>query len=158
MSAPSSSACSIVRADPSHLDLLAPLFDAYRVFYRQESDPALARSFIAARLDAGDSVIFLAVPARDGAGEALGFTQLYPSFSSVSAKRLWILNDLYVSASARRGGVGRALMDRARRLAEDTGAKGLVLATKLDNKNAQRLYESLGYRRDEDFYHYELVL
>lgn len=149
---------SIIQAGPQHLESVAPLFDAYRVFYRQESDPALSRTFISARLDAGDSVIFLATGTAADAGEALGFTQLYPTFSSVSAKRLWILNDLYVAASVRRGGVGRALMERARRHAQETGAKGLVLATELENKKAQGLYESLGYRRAAEFYHYKLDL
>ena len=158
MGVSSSAGFSIVQAGPKHLDSVAPLFDAYRVFYRQKSDPALARSFISARLDAVDSVIFLATGTADEAGEALGFTQLYPTFSSVSARRSWILNDLYVAASVRRAGVGRALMERARRHAQETGAKGLALATQLENTKAQYLYESLGYRRDEEFYHYQLDL
>lgn len=149
---------SIVQAGPQHLESVAPLFDAYRVFYRQESDPALARTFISARLEAGDSVIFLAMGTADESREALGFTQLYPTFSSVSARRSWILNDLYVASARRCGGVGRALMERARRHAQESGAKGLVLATQLENKKAQRLYESLGYRRDSEFYHYQLDL
>ena len=147
----------IVRqAGPADVDLVAPLFDAYRQFYRQPSDLALAREFLAERLDRQESVIFLAE--RDGC--AVGFVQLYPLFSSTAARprRLWLLNDLYVSPDARSGGVGRALMDQARRLAEATDAVGLELATARTNVRAQRLYKSLGYRVDEHFLRYELGL
>jgi GNAT superfamily N-acetyltransferase len=147
----------IVRqAGPADVDLVAPLFDAYRQFYRQPSDLALAREFLAERLDRQESVIFLAE--RDGC--AVGFVQLYPLFSSTAARprRLWLLNDLFVAAAVRGGGVGRALLDRARRLAEDTGAVGLELATARTNVGAQRLYQSLGYRLDDQFLRYELGL
>jgi len=138
------------------IDAVAPLFDAYRQFYQQPSDPALARAFIAERLARSESVIFLAE--RDG--QAVGFVQLYPLFSSTAARprRLWLLNDLFVSPSARGGGVARALMDRARRLGEDTGAAGLELVTARTNAQAQRLYESLGWRHDDEFLRYELGL
>ena len=147
----------IVRqAGPGDVDAVAPLFDAYRQFYQQPSDPGLSRAFIAERLARSESVIFLAE--RDG--RAVGFVQLYPLFSSTAARprRLWLLNDLFVSPSARGGGVARALMDRARRLGEETGAAGLELATARTNTPAQRLYESLGWRQDEQFLRYELGL
>ena len=89
-------------------------------------------------------------------GGPVGFTQLFPSFSSVSLKRLWILNDLFVTPNARRAGVAKALLERARQYALDTRAKALVLSTEVDNKSAQRLYEALGWRRDETFYTYGL--
>ena len=144
------------QAGPGDVDAVAPLFDAYRQFYQQPSDPALARAFIAERLTHWESVIFLAE--RDG--QAVGFVQLYPLFSSTAARprRLWLLNDLFVSPSARGGGVARALMDRARRLGEETDAAGLELATARTNGAAQRLYESLGWRQDEQFLRYELGL
>jgi GNAT superfamily N-acetyltransferase len=90
----------------------------------------------------------------------VGFVQLYPLFSSTAPRprRLWLLNDLYVAPEARGGGTGRALMARARRLAEETDAGGLELATARGNLGAQRLYESLGYRRDDGFFRYELGL
>jgi GNAT superfamily N-acetyltransferase len=144
------------QAGPGDVDAVALLFDAYRQFYQQPSDPALARAFIAERLARAESVIFLAE--RDG--RAVGFVQLYPLFSSTAARprRLWLLNDLFVSPSARGGGVAHALMDRARRLGEETGAAGLELATARTNTPAQRLYESLGWRQDEQFLRYELGL
>lgn len=144
------------QAGPGDVDAVAPLFDAYRQFYQQPSDPALARAFIAERLARSESVIFLAE--RDG--QAVGFVQLYPLFSSTVARprRLWLLNDLFVLPSARGGGVARALMDRARRLGEETGAAGLELVTARTNAPAQRLYESLGWRHDDEFLRYELGL
>ena len=145
----------VKRAGPGDLDAVAPLFDGYRQFYGQRSDPAAARTFLAERLARDESVIFLAV-AEDG--EALGFTQLYASFSSVSLRRLWILNDLFVDPRVRRGGVGRRLLERAREWAVETDTKGLTLATAVTNRAAQSLYESCGWRRDDEFQHYYLLV
>ena len=142
------------RATATELEALAPLFDAYRVFYRQPSDLETARAFLGERLAQNDTVIFLA----EREGRAAGFTQLFPSFSSVSARRLWILNDLFVVPEARRGGVARALLERARVHAVETQAKGLVLSTEVTNTSAQRLYEVLGWARGEAFYTYRLTV
>ena len=143
-----------MRAGRHELDDLVPLFDGYRQFYGQRSDLPAARGFLRDRIERDESVIYLAYV--DG-GQAAGFTQLYPSFSSVSLKPLWILNDLFVRSDVRRGGVGRALLERARRHALETGAKGLVLNTGVTNKAAQTLYESCGWLRDEEFLQYHLV-
>lgn len=142
----------IVRASVEHLDILAGLFDGYRQFYQQPSDVAEARVFLQARLANEESVILLALGEQGG----MGFTQLYPTFSSVSMKRLWVLNDLFVASHARRLGVGEALLERARVFAAETGAKGLMLETAVDNLTAQRLYERLGWQRDTEFYVYTL--
>lgn len=145
-------ALRIARAGPKDLDDLVPLFDGYRQFYGQRSDPAAARAFLSDRIDRDESVIYLAHTGREPAG----FAQLYPSFSSVSLKTLWILNDLFVRPDVRRGGVGRALLERARKHAIETGAKGLVLSTGVENKLAQTLYESCGWQRDDEFLQYRL--
>jgi GNAT superfamily N-acetyltransferase len=143
---------TFIRATLDHLAILAPLFDAYRQFYKQPSDLAGARQFLSERLANDESVIFLAL----GEDAGLGFTQLYPSFSSTSMKRLWILNDLFVVPEARREGIGEALLERARQFAIETGAKGLMLETATDNLTAQRLYERLGWQRETEFYVYHL--
>jgi GNAT superfamily N-acetyltransferase len=145
----------IVRAASKDLDDLVPLFDGYRQFYGQRSDPAAARAFLSRRIERDESVIHLAYTSPR---EAAGFTQLYPSFSSVSLRPLWILNDLFVRTDVRRGGVGRALLERAREHALETGARGLVLSTGVTNKAAQTLYESCGWKRDDEFFHYYLFL
>lgn len=143
---------AIRQAGLADMERIAPLFDAYRQFYRQAPDLVLARTFLRERLSLLESVIFLA---QDDGGEALGFTQLYPSFSSVSAQRIWILNDLFVLASARGRGVGKALLLAAREHAATSGAKRLELSTAHDNP-ARKLYEAVGYMRDTEFFHYSL--
>jgi ribosomal protein S18 acetylase RimI-like enzyme len=145
----------IVRAGMEHLGKLSRLFDLYRQFYDCEPDPALARSFLEARLRNGESIVFIAL--RDTA--ALGFVQLYPSFCSVDAVPILILYDLYVDRDARRCGVGEALMNRATDYARETGAMRLDLLTAKDNTPGQALYEKLGYRlSNEGFYAYSLEL
>lgn len=146
---------TITRAALDDLDALAPLFDAYRMFYAQESDPALARNFLGERLQRCDSVVFLA---RLDDGAAAGFTQLYPTFSSVRAARTWILNDLYVAPAARRRGVARALLDAAAAFARDDGAIRLELETTPDNATAQALYRAAGWREYDDTLRFHLPL
>jgi len=143
----------IVRVTTKDFGDLVSLFDGYRQFYGQRSDLAAARAFLGDRIERNESVIYLAYTSP---GEAAGFTQLYPSFSSVSLKPLWILNDLFVRSDTRRGGVGRALLERARQHAVETGAKGLVLTTGVTNEAAQTLYESCGWLRDDEFFQYHL--
>jgi GNAT superfamily N-acetyltransferase len=146
---------SVRPATRSDLDALVPLFDGYRQFYGQPSDPARAHEFLAARLARDESLILLAC---DEHGEGLGFTQLYPLFSSVRTVRTWLLNDLFVNASARRRGVAAALLRAAADQARALGAASLSLSTALDNAPAQALYESLGWQRDSQFCEYGLTL
>ena len=136
-------------------ETVAPLFDAYRQFYQQPGDLDGARAFLAERLEHDESVIFLA---RLDDGTPAGFTQLYPIFSSTTMQRAWLLNDLFVAPAARRAGVGRALLERAHAFARETNSKELMLQTAVDNVPAQRLYESLGWQRDNDFYVYMLMV
>ena len=135
------------------LEGVSRLFNLYREFYRQPSDPEGAKSYIRARLENEESIIFTV---RNKDNEYLGFTQLYPVFSSISMKKSWILNDLYVDASARNQGIGELLLQQAKELALKTGAAGISLSTAVDNHTAQHLYEKNGYVRDEAFFHYEL--
>ncbi|PSJ23067.1 GNAT family N-acetyltransferase [Halomonas sp. ND22Bw] len=134
---------------------LASLLDGYRVFYGRASAPDAARHFIGRRLEQGDS--HLLVHEEDDA-TLTGFVQCYPLFSTVRLARQWRLNDLFVAPSARGRGVGRALMRAAAELARAEGVHHLALATGIDNRTAQALYESEGWRRDEAFHHYALTL
>jgi GNAT superfamily N-acetyltransferase len=127
---------------------VAPLFDAYRVFYKAPSDPAAAYEFLYERWRLHESALFIAF---DGA-RPVGFVHLYPLFSSVRMGRLWLLNDLFVIPTARRTGAGRLLMQRAEQHARETGAAGLTLSTAIDNTTAQALYTADGYERDERFF------
>jgi ribosomal protein S18 acetylase RimI-like enzyme len=144
----------VVQVTTEQVGLVAPLFDAYRQFYEQPPDLEGARRFLAERLDRGESVILAVIEE----GKALGFTQLYPSFSSVSMKPIWTLNDLFVAEEARRRCVGAALLRAARGHALGTGAARLALSTAVTNTKAQALYEQNGWRRDTGFLHYEYEL
>jgi ribosomal protein S18 acetylase RimI-like enzyme len=135
------------------LDAVASLFDAYRQFYKEAPDIGIARNFIQARIVNHESVIFIA---EDDA-VPVGFTQLYPTFSSTAARRIWTLNDLFVAPAARGCGAGRALLEAARKFAIADGAARLELAT-AHNNPAQKLYEAAGYQRDNEFFHYILTL
>ena len=146
----------VVQATSEHLEALAALFDGYRQFYEQAPDLDGARAFLAERLERGESMLFLALLDQSGQEIPAGLAQLYPSFSSASMQRLWILNDLYVAPEGRRHGVGRALLQAARAHAARTGARGLELMTARDNYAAQALYESMGWKRDEVFLPYTL--
>jgi GNAT superfamily N-acetyltransferase len=137
------------------LDLLVPLFDAYRQFYRKASDPGLARRFLLERFQHNQSIIFVAVR-QDGS--AVGFTQLFPSFSSASAARIFILNDLFVVPEARRMGVGSLLLSATADFGRAAGAVRLTLSTEVTNEAAQALYETEGWTRQADFYVYNLTL
>jgi len=137
------------------LDLIVPLFDAYRQFYRRPSDPGLARAFLLERFQHHESIIFLAVK---GDGSAVGFTQLFPSFSSLSGARMFILNDLFVLAEARRQRVGSLLLAAAARFGREMGVVRLALSTEVTNETAQALYEREGWKRQTGFYSYDLVL
>jgi putative acetyltransferase len=144
----------LLQVRTEQVDLVAPLFDAYREFYGQPHDPEGARRFLAERLRRGESVIYAVVEN----GRAQGFTQLYPSFSSVSMRPIWILNDLFVAEGARRRGVAFRLLRAARDHALRTCAARLALSTAITNTTAQALYERDGWRRDTVFFHYEYVL
>jgi len=140
---------TILEANKNHIDELTPLFDQYRMFYKQESDQAGARKFLQERIRKGESVIFLAY-LED---KAVGFTQLFTSFSSVSLQPVFILNDLYVSKAQRGLGVGEALLNRAKELCRERTYKGLALETGIENP-AQQLYEKLDWKKDTDCFHY----
>jgi ribosomal protein S18 acetylase RimI-like enzyme len=148
------SAPTVRRARRDDLDALAPLFDAYRRFYEQPGDIALASAFLDERLERGDSVIFVA----EAEQQLLGFCQLYPSWCSVAAARIFVLYDLFVDDGVRRAGVGRQLMLAAQAFGREAGAARLDLSTARTNARAQALYESLGWRRDDVFLTYNLSL
>ncbi len=133
------------------LSQVAQLFDAYRQFYEQLPDIALAKAFIAARLNNKESVIFVA---ENSEGKLIGFCQIYPSFCSVAATKIGVLYDLFVDSTARKTGAGRALMLAAHEYAANNGMARLDLSTAKNNLAAQALYESLGWERDEIFYTY----
>lgn len=142
----------IRRATGDELAELLPLFAGYLRFYGKPVDEARIAAFLGERLRGNQSVVFMAWRGE----RAVGFVQLYPAFASLSLAPSWILNDLFVLPDARGLGAGRGLMAAAQQLAKETGAAELFLQTARDNTTAQRLYESLGWVRDDAFLVYTL--
>ncbi|NNJ88634.1 MAG: GNAT family N-acetyltransferase [Eudoraea sp.] len=142
-------AVTIIRSQSEHIPVLAPLLDAYRVFYKQDSDIKGATQFLEERLQKNESVLFLSLNGE----EATGFVQLFPSFSTVSLQPIFILNDLYVVKAHRKMGIGEALLRTSQEYCQLKGFKGLALETALDNP-AQALYERMGWQKDVHCFHY----
>jgi len=145
---------TIRQAVLSDLEALAPLFDGYRQFYGRPSDLQAATEFLSARFNHGESVLFIAHEGH----KAIGFTQLYPSFSSVSLARTFVLNDLFVDEHARRKGVASKLMAAAVDYARSLGAVRVSLSTATGNEAAQKLYQAIGWKRDEQFLVYHFAI
>jgi len=144
---------SVRQAVLSDLQVLTPLFDGYRQFYGRAPDLPAAERFLRERFNHSESVVFLA-HAETG---PVGFTQLYPSFSSVSLARTFILNDLFVVASHRRTGVGSELLRAAVEHARSLGAVRVSLNTDIQNAAAQATYEARGWKRDREYFTYHFA-
>jgi GNAT superfamily N-acetyltransferase len=143
----------IRQAKESDLEQLARLFDLYRIFYRKQSDLNAAKIFLKERLHKNESVIFVAAE-NDS---LIGFTQLYPQFSSTRMMRTWLLNDLYVLSEYRGRGISKQLIDAAKQLAKQTDAAGLLLETEKTNAVGNQLYPSAGFipYNETNFYWWE---
>ena len=139
----------IKKASSEDIAKVAFLFDVYRVFYKQSSDLQKAFDFLEQRIAKEESVIFLALLK----GEAVGIVQMYPIFSSVSLKRAWLLNDLFVAEQARNQGVGEALLQEAKQYGKETNAAFIILQTADDNYKAQSVYEKNGWIKTQDFFY-----
>lgn len=143
----------IKKAGIEDVKSIAPIFDAYRIFYGKNSDIVSAEIFLADRLLKHQSTIFIALLGE----EIVGFTQLYPIFSSVSLSNTWLLNDLFVHEKARQQGVAAALLNKAKDFGKETNAKWLLLETSSDNFSAQKLYEKNGWIKQTDLF-YQFIL
>ena len=139
----------IRRAKKKDIGDLSVLFDKYRIFYKQKSDVDNARSFLKKRMKRKESVIFVAEE-RD---ELIGFTQLFPIFSSVSMKRTWLLNDLYINERSRGIGAATKLLDAVKEFGAETNSKWLILQTAADNFTAQKVYEKNGWIKETDLFY-----
>ena len=144
----------IIRATVNDVELVSPLFNAYREFYQQPGDLELAKTFIHDRLANNESIIFLALTNN----EPVGFTQLYPSFCSVEMIKILVLYDLFVEPNSRATGVGYALLNQARNEAKQVGANRIDLQTAQDNHIAQGLYKKFGYLYSKEFQNWNYYL
>lgn len=134
---------------------LSMLFNGYRLFYKKDSDLEGAKTFIEDRLKLQDSSIFIC---ENEKGVLMGFTQLYPLFSSTRMKKLWLLNDLFVDKAFRGQGISKLLINRAKQLVKDTNACGFILETGKTNEVGNHLYPSVGMTRNitANFYEWNL--
>jgi len=148
----------IIRAGLGDIDLVAPLFDSYRQFYEQPAELAAAREYIGQRVSRDESVVFLALIGFGPRALGVGFTQLYPSFTSVGMKKIWILNDLFVHPDHRRSGTARALIEKAETFARSDGAVRIKLQTEHNNNSARKLYEKLGWEFEDKYVQYKRKL
>jgi ribosomal protein S18 acetylase RimI-like enzyme len=149
----------IIKIDSTQAYLVYELFNQYRIFYKQPPDIDLAKKFIDARLNNNESVIFVAL--ADNKSKPVGFTQLYPNYSSVRAIKNWTLNDLYVDSDYRKQGIGEKLIQKALEYAKHDNANFVELSTAVDNYTAQSVYEKIGFKRQEPdtaFYTYRIDL
>ena len=127
--------------------IVIDMFDKYRMFYKQSSDIALAKTYIKERLEQNEAHIFIALSAEND--NPFGFTLLYPKFSSVSAKKNWHIGDLYVETEQRKKGIGDKLLNTAIDFAKRENANFVSLNTATDNFTAQKLYEQFGFIKQE---------
>ena len=145
---------TIKQASLADANIIAEVFDLYRVFYKQESNIQVAQQYISTRLKKNESIIFFI----EKDGKCLGFTQLYPTFDSVNVRQKIVLYDLFVREEYRRKGIAESLMNAAKQYASENNFGSIELSTDKKNIPGQSLYESLGYKRDNDFFSYDLEI
>jgi len=144
----------IEKCNTNHLPQLALIFNDYRVHFEQESNLGISYNFLKERIETNQAVIFVAVD--DNSGEFMGFTLLYPMFSSLKAKSTWTLNDMYISEKYRKFGVATRLLEKVKDFGADTDAQWITLKTGIENEKAQALYEKFGFKKDEGHFYYYL--
>ena len=131
---------------------IGEVFDLYRQFYKKGPDKIASIEYIKQRLTNKESTIFFV----EEDNVCIGIVQLYVTFDSLELSKKIILYDLFVRSEYRKKGIGAMLMDASKDFAENNGITGIELSTAISNGTAQRLYESLGYERDNEFYNYYL--
>jgi len=141
----------LIQATPDHINGLVELFDAYRVWYRKPSDKSTAHTFLLERMANNESVIYVC---ENNAGNLVGFTQLYPIFSSTRMKRMWLLNDLYVDSNFRGQGISKMLINAAKTLAKSTDAAGILLETEKSNDIGNKLYPATGFELETNNFYF----
>lgn len=144
----------IIPATSDHLDQLTPMFIHYRELYGAMPQLDASREYLAERLNKQEAIILLAFEEDT----LLGFCLVYPSFSSVSLRPMWILNDLYVAEPVRRKQVAKQLLKAIAQQARDNNAVRLRVSISASNEIAQRLYEAAEFSEDQNFRNYILPL
>jgi GNAT superfamily N-acetyltransferase len=139
----------------SRLDALLPLTAAYQRFYEvADIDDERNRVFFARFIDPSADGILLGAWHDE---QLVDYACLYWSFTSLVPAETALMNDLYVEESKRGKGIGRALIEASAAAGRERGAHRLEWVTQVENRTAQRLYNSTGAERSE-WIEYELDL
>jgi len=141
----------IKKASINQLPELVNAFEAYRIWYRKEADPLKATQFLNDRIKKAESEIFLATEDN----KVLGFTQLYPLFSSTRMARLWLLNDLFVYQEHRGKGISKLLINAAKDLCRRTNGCAIMLETEIGNEIGNKLYPATDFKLNSTHNFYE---
>ena len=144
----------IIRANKNHIEGISILFDLYRQFYRYQNDLKNCKNYINKRIINNESIIFIGIQNE----KIIAFVQLYETFDSLNLNKKLVLYDLYIEEKYRKLGIGRKLMSKSRDFAINNNFSKIELSTSINNYNAQKLYESLDYIRDKEYYNYELEI
>ena len=144
----------IIKAKKENYKEVGFLFDLYRQFYKYKTEINKSTQYIKERISKKESTIFLCYCDKEPAG----FVQLYETFDSLNINKKLVLYDLYVKKEFRQIGIGKSLMDIAKKFGHKKKIKLIELSTAITNKKAQSLYESLEYKRDKEYYNYYLEI
>ena len=79
-------------------------------------------------------------------GELHGFATVYLTYDTVAARRVAVMNDLFVAPDDRDVGLGRALIRECHEFARANDCAVLSWITAQDNARAQALYDKLARR------------
>jgi len=131
---------------------LVPVFDCYREHFGQQKNSSAAAKFLFEKFEHRESVIFIA----EEQNEIIGFAQLYPTFSSLTLQRVWILNDFFISGQYRQRRIGEQLFSAVKEFSLVTRAKGIELTAQHTNNKAWQFWERQGFILDEEFRSYFL--
>ena len=129
---------------PELLPLMRGYCDFYAVAPPDERLLELSRTLLS-----NPDLEGLQLIARDDSGRAIGFATIFWTWSTLSAARIGVMNDLFVSPEARGSGAAEALIYECRERCRARGARWLSWQTAKDNHRAQAVYERVGGKREE---------
>jgi len=135
------------------MDQFVTVVDEYRNFCGFNVSPEATKAFFETLHKEKKATTFIAVSKED---DVMGFVNLYPSYSTLSLRKIWILNDLGVSSKYRRLGVAQALIKKSIEFAKASDAIRIELKTEKTNCNAQTLYSQMGFQADQNNIYYRV--
>lgn len=74
----------------------------------------------------------------------VGYALMLLRPNMVTGEQTYVIDHLFVQEPLRRHGIGRALIDGARKLAQEEGRSGLIIGTHPENDGAALAYRAMG--------------